>query len=359
MRTAIKTYQSGGVVEPDQPPSMLFPPLQGVTPEVTPAPVPDTIQQPPSTAIQTAPPFPQPRPEAPAEIDHDADMPQWQATEAAAFKPVNIASHRGDNRFIGGEKPTGMELQDHPEYPKFEEMKQVASKIADRRSYNAAHSDLKAMETRLRRETDRQNAAEQKAFFGKERSELQKADATSIRLKEMPEIDQQIDTSISNLQKTQQANLSAAPQLRQKSEQYLKVSPLATMGEEQRRAAIRRIAALNAERQMSIPQATGVLFDLATPVDPNSPTPPINGLKGRAAADYKPRFVDVIGNRLIETRGGMVRVDPDTYKAITNARNAGYNAMLKHQKELAAKRADQDKPGPVGQAFDWVGRQFQ
>jgi hypothetical protein len=359
MPTAIRTYQSGGDVTPFYQPLPMTPggtPALPVEPANQPAPGAagqTTPAQPPPAAVRTTP-IPGVTPGAPTQQGlppdfDDRDLEASNTAEADAFK--SVASHRGDHRFLSGSMPEPLKLEDHPEYKTIQEAQDLLNQM-DPKTAKRMQPQLTRLQTRVQRETDNKNKSARGDFIRQETQALSKADAQGIDPLRIPDLDTHVGNGYSTVAKTfDQQIQQGSPPDRQRAEQRLVSSPLKTMEPDQQLSAARSILSLNKAQNMSPSDAARIVVQLGTP--PPRGQKGDNGLTGRGAANYIPVTSDVLGNRILKTEMGHIRVDPDTYQQIKNARLKGYKASLDYQKKLDADRAEEQKPGAVSRAIDW------
>jgi hypothetical protein len=380
MRTAIniaprtRSFQMGGVmgldeegrpIEPlpvttavtpvsDQP----APGSAGVTPPTTPPPP----TPPPPTPAQAIEPRPAPpgltgsgRPigAPPQEADFERQAEQHlEEAEKQAF--AQVRSHRGDDDYWTGQKPKGQTVQDHPEFAKLQELVDIFPQIRDRKNQIEAYKYIDSMTKRLQRETERNNTNSHKEFLAKEKSELAKADGKSFQLLQIPQIDQLITDGITkgySVANEKIASGTAADRLA--AEESLQAAPITTFGKNQDQFIniIKDILSKNATLNLSPDAAAKLAIRLATPPLNNKG---LNGHSGRAAANYIPKSVDVLGNRVIETEYGNIRISPKSYESIKEARQLGYNNVMSYRKDLQGKRDAEARPGLVARGIDYL-----
>lgn len=362
MRTAIRTYQSGGLVDPQQdyvpyaetPQAQVPITTPPVTTPVTPAP-----QQPsPAAAGQQTPALPpttttgqaiDTQPKQP-EFDHDIDVQAWKENEDRAFNPKNVASHRGDNRYLAGEAPKAQKFdQSHPDWERLEQMRQLLPQIEKedtsktKSKYKTAFAMWDKQMKEAQRNIDNENKRASQDFYRIEKQEQNKADAKAFDTVNIANLDPMIDGGFAKQAGVLGEAGKVNPQARQKSERLTAMSPLTTMKEHERRMAARNIIALNTERNFNADDASRIIMEIATPPPIGQKGP--NGARGRAAANYVPYGVDVVGNYIIQTSAGKIRVHPETFKMLKNAKDDGYNRGLKYEDDLAKRRADEAKDG--------------
>lgn len=380
MRTAIRTYQSGGQILDDR----YFPREQGdVTGPVTsspqtvqpmsPPPPPPPQQMPSGTQIDAnapPPPFVQPQagppptaiqtaPQMGTEFeDHDVDLPRKTEMETQAWK--NTRSHRG-GRDIVNDAPEPVKIEDNALWPDYQRALQIFN-TWDAKTQKAKRGQLDTMYRRMENETNRVNKQAQSSFTAKHKEALQKADEERVNQLKIPELNGLIDDGLlKQADPYDKVIKSGSTQDAEQAALRRKMSPLDSMTNTEQKYVIRQIMGLN--RDLDADQASQVLVLIGS--SPEYGKPGINGLKGRAATNYKADSSDAIGNRQITVPTfGTVRISPEMLNLVEKRRLQGYDAGLKFKQEAAAKRAEAAKPdwftrNVTQPATDYLSRQIR
>jgi len=353
-RTAIRTYQEGGYVNPylaglpgqaplpDVPPPQPQPPeVTGqVTPQQAPAgaggqaPPPAAPPPPPSTAIQTQPQQP--------EFDHDKD---WDASENDESQKLSILrSHRGDNAFISG-IPAPLDPKQNPEWQKAEEVNALIPKMTNKKMITDSQKYVKSTTDRILRETQHQNDAAIREFHNKEKAELSRADAVPLDTSKQGAVHTEAKGIFDQeaLRYDENAKNGKTVQDQQEAEERKRASPIVTLAKPgQREQIVRRLVQLNRDI-LSGEDGARLLMEIATP--PRAGQKGQNGYTGRGAANYGYGGKDAVGNVGLVTSMGYIRVPKDVYQTIKNARIEGYNNALKYRTDLQKQREEEAKPG--------------
>lgn len=363
MRTAIRTYQSGGPVDGAQLlDERYFPPTgQGdVTGPVTsspqtvqaqappPAPPPSAIdpsqqpppfmrqQAPPPTAIQTTPP-------AGDFTDHDVDLPRKTQMENEAWQITR--SHRGGKGIVD-KPPPEITTQEHPEWENYKRAVEIFNGY-DEKTKKAKRPQLDHMLNKIDADTRAANKKALAQHTAEQKQALLKVDEERVAALKVPELNSLIDDGLSKVASVYDDVIKkGAPQDAQAMAMKREMSPLNTMTNLQQKYVIRNIMGLN--RDLDADQAAQLLVVMGQP--PEHGKPGVNGLKGRAATNYKPDSIDAIGNRQVVVPSfGTIRIAPEMLELIEKAHRKGYDNGLKYKSDLASKRTEAAKP-------DWFTR---
>lgn len=379
MRTAIKTYQTAGEVEyDDQGRPFMRPP---VTPEVTQ----ERPQQPsPGAAGQATPatpppPTPTPTPAPPAAIttgptlvrtvpeepmtDPDEHRNIWLKREQIRFEDpetAKVISHRGDHRPLEDDvSPDQYGVQFHPEYPNYREGLELVDKYTRTNPKLAAsmNKQLDAMRRRMSQDQMLKYRAQHEKVKSAAANELRAGfDARPLPPAQEEKLDESIKTSLSNYDATMFGPKNPAivtPQDRHEANEQKAVSPMMTLPIDKQNAIIRNLIYFNRDA-ISTEDAVRIMMKLGSPVKPGAPA--ANGLRGRYAARFEPYGIDAVGNRSVKLEdGSVVRMSPQVYKLLGDARLKGYDAGTKFRTELQKQRDEEKKPGPLGKTLDYLG----
>jgi hypothetical protein len=350
---AIRTYQAGGAVDPQQLLDQRFAQQQEAIPIPTPpagpspvaaapAPAPPT----PAPAIQTQQPtLPPPIYTAPTDDDDQYDRAQQDETKA--FDPGNVYSHRGDFRSLA--KSTTRE--ENPEWSKYQEAEAIYNKYNGQpKIQKQLKPQLNAMLARINNDTKAANTQ----VVRQQQSELSRADEQRLNSQQMEGIQGTVKSTLdAQTAAVKKAIDSGTPQDVIDNTLNQKASPLGTMKPEIANRLSRNLVALN--HLMSPDDGVRTLLAIGTPPRGKG----INGYSGRAAANYQPYGVDVLGNRILKTSQGFVRISPDDYDMLSKARQQGYKELTKYSDELQKQRAENAKPDMMRRAIDWASRKGQ
>jgi hypothetical protein len=334
-------FQAGG--------SMLFPgapdpTLQGPPPEPTPtppiapAPAPAPPQQ-PAPALNTSPFLQGSEPQADTS---EADLANAQKQDQDLYDKQEV-SHRGDSRFLTRQPaiPTRADIEADPEYQKLQQAQDyinqhsAGQKPADiSRAQNMINAKIKAVGMRFKNDF----TAKQQDWRRQETDQLKNIEGDKLT-----------GTALDDeLGRIEQARTDATTaQAKDPYAQKISAYNPEIMNADQFGDAALRVAQLN---NLPTKRATQVISHLALPVGTGDRA--FNGRTGAAAAYYKVAGRDVIGNYVLQTDNGPVRVPPAQFRQIEAARSRAYKAAQAYAKEASKPK----QPGGVG---GFIARQFE
>lgn len=332
-----------------------FPTAPPVTPPVTPAgprgnlglatgqstgPMPGAQPYRP-TAIQTTP-----QAQAQPDFLDDEDEPMVTAQREAA--QGQVASHLGNFRDLI--KAPTKSIEEHPRFAEYQEAAELFKQM-DPKTQRSKRGQLQTMYSRLKSEIDAENKRASSAYTAEQRKALSQADAQGASVTQIPDVDAQIN--FEDIEKQYQTELAkGSPKERQAVERLRVTTPLATAPKPQLLMWARQVQAMNKQLNLSMPDAFQVVLQMGTP--PPRGDRGYNGARGRFAANYKHYRTDVLGNPVVETEIGRLRIPTDTLTQIEQARIKGYNEGLLYDKKLQDQRAEEAKPGFVTRAIEAI-----
>lgn len=243
-------------------------------------------------------------------------------------------------------------VEDHPNFPDLQEMANLIPQMPPKEQ-KAAQRTLTQLRSRYERETNAKNKTAQTQFTAQQRDELTRIDAPYEDVKKRGEMATILQGQLENYATKYQTDAkSADPKTSQSADYTFKTSPLSTLRPEQARDAATTMAALNPHMQADA--AMRYLLAFGSPVDirEKADTAGLNGVKGKGGTNYKVLGRDARDNYLLQAAdGNIVRVLPQSYREITQARVAGYTAAKQWLGDMTKQRAEAAKPGLVERTY--------
>lgn len=355
---AIRTYQSGGDIEPyDELGRPTAPPSPGGAGQATPAaPPPD---QPPPMAFDPNQ-LVKPVDVAPS-ADPNRDMKIWEEREYRRFEDPETAmtfSHRGENPRTHMPDRGEYSLQAHPEFPQYERAVDIWNKYQlpknagqlTKAQERTMATDINRMQVRMRKE----QSEKYKEAHAQELRDIQKIDITPLPYGQEEKLDEGIRTALAGYDTEKfKANFSTA-EARNEALEMRAGSPYETMKKRpaELNNVIRNLIYSNRDK-LGVEDAIKVVMQMGTPVKEGEDA--LNGLTGRAATRFELKGKDANGNRMVVLNDGRVlRMNSGTYKELSKMRSAGYDNIKAYKTKLEEER----KPGMVGRALEWGGKQL-